>query len=117
MEGSEPHRADPAAPSAGAASEAEDQARIAVIVAGGRATRRRPSRALWLAAAVVGALCAIGFALLLARDEGRDAAAGSVGPARSSARSTGCVGGLGIGLGLGLGLGFVLGRRRRGGAG
>ena len=41
----------------------EDEARIAAIVAEGRALRRRPSRSLWIAAAIVGAVCAIGFAL------------------------------------------------------
>jgi hypothetical protein len=115
----------------------EDEARIAAIVAEGRATRRRPSRALWLAAAVVGAVCAIGFVLLIALDgsapdgsapdgsapdgsapdgSAPDGPRGQAraGDAAAPARRTGCAGGFGLGLGLGVAIGFALGARRRG---
>jgi hypothetical protein len=91
----------------------EDEARIAAIVAGGRATRRSPSRATWIAAAVVGAICALGFVLLVAwggePDAAAPAAGGSAEP-RRPASGGGCAGGLGLGLGLGLAIGFALGR-------
>ena len=97
-------------------ADSESAARIAEIMAGGRATRRRSSRAMWLAAMLVGAVCALGFALLLV--SGGDAggpAAGSGAPAAlpPTAREsrTGCAGGLGLGLGLGLAVGYALGRR------
>jgi hypothetical protein len=99
----------------------EDEARIAAIVAEGRATRRRPSRALWLAAAIVGAVCALGFVLLIALDgpaldgpRGQDRAGDVDAPA--PARRTGCAGGFGLGLGLGAAIGFALGARGRVGA-
>jgi len=89
--------------------------RIAAIVAAGRATRRRPSRAAWIAAAIAGVICALGFALLLAGGGGPREPAGADGPAREprgTPRGAGCAGGLGLGLGLGLAIGFALGRRR-----
>lgn len=107
----------------------EDEARtaaIAAIVAEGRAMRRRPSRPMWIAAAIVSAVCAIGFVLLIAPDGGPDsgpdggpdsAPDGPREPVRAPARArrTGCVGGFGLGLGLGVAIGFALGARRRGG--
>jgi hypothetical protein len=102
-------------PAGGGLREAPD-ARIAAIVAGGRATRRRPSRGAWIAAAVVGAICAIGFVLLLAVEGQPEERAGALEPARASARggATGCLGGLGLGLGLGVAIGFGLARRQPG---
>jgi len=98
----------------------EDEARIAAIVAEGRALRRRPSRSLWIAAAIVGAVCAIGFVLLIALDGPREQAraGGAAEPGRAPvparARGAGCAGSLGLGFGLGLAIGFALGARRRG---
>lgn len=96
----------------------EDEPRIAAIVAGGRATRRPPSRGAWIAAAAVGAVCAIGFVLLVARSgEPTSPAPGPGGAAeasRSTARGGGCAGGLGVGLGLGIAIGFALARRQAG---
>jgi hypothetical protein len=95
-----------------AAPEDEDRAaadaRLAAIVAAGRATRRPASRATWLAAAVVGALCAVGFVLLVLGD-------GEPAPESARVARGGCAGGLGVGLGLGIGIGFFLGRRQRDG--
>jgi hypothetical protein len=105
--------------------EPADEARIAAIVAEGRATRRRPSRSTWIAAAIVSALCAIGFVLLLGPVGAPGDPAGAGGSAevsregareapRRAARGLGCAGGLGLGLGIGLALGFALGRRQAG---
>jgi hypothetical protein len=99
---------------------APEDARIAAIVAGGRATRRPVSRAAWLAAGIVGAICAIGFVLLLALDGepggepagGSERAAGDRAPPRASSRGAGCAGGLGLGLGLGIAIGFAIARRQ-----
>jgi hypothetical protein len=84
-------------------------ARIAEILAAGRAMRRRPARATWIAAAAVGALCALCFVLLLLVDGGGGAASEPGG----GVIGTGCGGSLGLGLGIGIGIGFLLGRRQR----
>jgi hypothetical protein len=108
---------DPARPAS------SDDARLAAIVAGARATRRPTSRATWIAAAVVGAICAAGFILLFVADGVVGGAAEAPGapsaasppPERSRApRGAGCAGGLGLGLGAGLAIGFWLGRRQGG---
>jgi len=95
----------------------EDDARraaLAAIVASGRATRRRPSRATWVAATIVGAVCALGFVLLLALDGagGERSPAGAGEAPRAAARGAGCATGFGAGLGIGVALGFALGARR-----
>jgi hypothetical protein len=97
-------RAEPAA-----SADAGAAARIAEILAAGRATRRRPAQATWIAAAAVGAICALGFVLLLLDGGG----GGSAGEPARGASGTGCAGSLGLGLGIGIGIGFVLGRRQR----
>jgi hypothetical protein len=95
---------------------APEDARIAAIVAAGRATRRPVSRAAWLAAGIVGAICAIGFVLLLALDgapaTGSEGVAGGHVSARASSRGAGCAGGLGLGLGLGIAIGIAIARRQ-----
>jgi hypothetical protein len=100
-----------------------DDERLAAIVAGARATRRPPSRAMWIAAALVGAICAVGFVLLFvagvageAPAEAPDApaAAGPTPDRPRASRGAGCAGGLGLGLGAGLAIGFWLGRRQGG---
>lgn len=107
---------------------ASDDARLAAIVAGARAARRPPSRAMWIAAAIVGALCAVGFVLLFVAGGATDEAAREAtnrtpgapsavvpSPERPAAfRGTGCAGGLGLGLAAGLAIGFWLGRRQGG---
>ena len=114
MEAPEPRRAGPEEPPGGGPSEAPEAVRIAAIVAGGRATRRRPSRAAWIAAGIVGAICALGFVLLLGPGgaPGEQAgAAGAPGRARGTPRGAGCAGGFGLGLGVGMAIGFALARR------
>lgn len=96
---------------AGAGADAGADARLAEVLAAGRATRRRPARATWIAAAAVGVICALGFVLLLL--DGGGGSGGAAGEPARGASSTGCAGSLGLGLGLGLGIGFVLGRRQR----
>jgi hypothetical protein len=110
MEAPEPRRVGPEKPRGGGPREA---ARIAAIVAAGRATRRGPSRPTWIAAGIIGAICALGFVLFVlggAPGE-RAGASGAPEPARGTPRGAGCAGGFGLGLGLGLGLGFALARR------
>lgn len=113
MEPSEPGRAGPEAPRGGSREPPGTDARLAAIVAAGRATRRRPSRLAWIAAAIVGAVCAIGFVLLLVPD-GPGEPAAPAEPRRSTPRGLGCAGGLGVGLGLGIAIGFWLARRQAG---
>ena len=112
MEVPEPCRAAPEEPRRGGPREAPEHARIAAILAGGRATRRPASRAAWLAAVIVGSICAIGFVLLLALDGEPGRAGGDHAPPHASSRGAGCAGGLGLGLGLGIAIGFLLARRQ-----
>ena len=73
----------------------------------GRATRKRPSRGLWVAALVVGGACAVAFAVMMFVDSGaptHDAAPRHAG---------GFSNGLFIGIALGVVLGWALGRQRR----
>ena len=118
-------RAGPEAPhgeAPGAASpDRTGPGAIDAILAGGRATRRRPSRATWIAAALVGAVCAIGFVLLFvgggapAAPAPTPTAAPAPDPApRRDRGASGCIGGLGLGLGAGIAIGFALARRQGG---
>jgi hypothetical protein len=98
---------------------------IEAIVALGRQTRTPSPRWLWIAAGVVGVVCACGFAvMMLGGGEPTGAAPGSRTGARPDPRpdpridgrpTTGP--GLGIGLAIGLGvgivIGFSIGRQRR----
>lgn len=100
---------DPRRPSGGAGD-----ARIEAVVAVGRATRRPVARGTWIAAAVVGAVCALGFVLLaLGGGSGSGSARAPAPEVRAGVRDAGCAGGLGLGLGLGGAIGFLLGRRQR----
>jgi len=100
-------RGPPAEPQAGS--------KIDAILELGRRTRKPVPRALWIAAAVVAAICAIGLAAVLG---------GGAPPARSRSLPAPRVdreapGGAGFGTGLavgaaaGLALGFALARQRR----
>jgi drug/metabolite transporter (DMT)-like permease len=85
------------------ARDANTEAALAAIVASGRQTRKPTPRWMWIAAAVVGVLCAAGFAVFM------------LSPAEPSAHplvrradaDTGS--GLGTGLVIGAGLGIVIG--------
>jgi hypothetical protein len=83
--------------------------RIEAIVQIGRRTRTAPPRWLWMLAAIVGVICATGFAVVILTD---------VEPAghpveRRAAPASGLGTGLLIGAGGGVVIGFALGRHRR----
>jgi len=75
---------------------------LEAILDRGRQTRRPPPRGLWIAAAIVGAICAVGFVIVLL---GEPSTAPSGLPARHESRG----GGLGIGLVIGACAGIVIG--------
>jgi hypothetical protein len=93
---------------------------IAAIVELGRRTRRPLPRWLWIAAAIVGVVCAIGFVIVLVADH---APAGPA-PARSepggrppgtgagTRERSGLLTGLMIGAAVGLVIGVAIGRQR-----
>lgn len=94
---------------AGPVKPAENDARIAAIVAGARRTRTPIPRALWIAAIAIGAVCAVAFIVMLASESAPDAAR----PPHPAAKSSGIgfAGGLGIGVGIGIVIGFLIARR------
>lgn len=82
---------------------------IRAIAEGARQTRRRPSRGLWIVAAIVGVLAVIGFVVVMVSD-------GSV-PSPATARPTtdrgyGFIPGLIAGGVLGIAIGFAIARHR-----
>ena len=77
------------------------------IAAVGRATRKRPSRGLWVAALVIGGACAVAFAVMMLVDSG--APTHETAPRHAGGFSNG----LFIGIALGVVLGWALGRQRR----
>ncbi len=82
-------------------SQARIDAKINAILAHGRQTRTRSPRWLWILAAVVGAVCAVGFAVAML---------GAGEPARPAVeRRPASGGGLGIGLLIGGCVGIVIG--------
>jgi ABC-type nitrate/sulfonate/bicarbonate transport system permease component len=94
---------------------------IAAIVELGRRTRRSPPRGLWIAAALVGVVCATGFAIVLLADPEptHPMPAACVEPggrapgARVVARSlSGLLTGLVLGLAAGIVIGVAIGRQR-----
>jgi hypothetical protein len=95
--------------------EADDKAddkdkAIEAILEVGRRTRKPTPRWLWIAAAIVGVICATGFAVVMLGD------AEPADPPVARRSSSGG-GGLGIGLVIGAGggvvIGFALARQRR----
>lgn len=87
----------------------ETEARIAAILDRGRRTRKPLPRALWIAAAIVGAICAGGFAVAML---------GTAAPERASSgrpapQGAGFGTGLVVGAAGGLAIGFALARQRR----
>jgi hypothetical protein len=80
---------------------------IAAIVAEARKQRRPMPRGLWITAGVIGAVCAIGFAIaMIVRSE-----PASTGSAPAAATGTGFVSGLGLGIAIGLAVGFAVARQ------
>jgi hypothetical protein len=62
---------------------------IAAIVERGRQTRRSLPRGLWIAAAIVGAVCAAGFAIILLADPGPGPGPGPAAAHQAPGRSPG----------------------------
>jgi ABC-type antimicrobial peptide transport system permease subunit len=84
---------------------------IAEITAAGRATRKKSSRGMWIAAGIVGALGLIGFVILMLSD-GTPGGAVRAPEARPLSFSLGLL----LGVVIGLALGYVVFRhssRRR----
>jgi hypothetical protein len=89
---------------------------IQAILARGRATRKPTPRWVWTAAAIVGAICGLGFAIMMLGDPApADHRATPAEPVRARRPTSGS--GLGIGLvigaGVGIVIGFSIGRQRR----
>jgi hypothetical protein len=79
---------------------------ISAITDAARAQRRKPSRALWITAAVIGIVAVIGFvALMLA-----DASAPTKKPTGTREGGTGFTIGLIVGGALGIAIGYTLAR-------
>lgn len=82
---------------------------IDAIVATGRRTRSAPPRWQWVTAAIVGVICATGFAVVMLGDAGP-----SVAPVpRAMGSGAGFGAGLAIGAAGGVAIGFALARQRR----
>jgi hypothetical protein len=97
---------------------APDPARLAAIVAVGRAARRPLPRAVWIAAAVAGAVGAVGCALLLATASAppgpdRPSAEVSARPPAAGAQGGSWLGALAGGAVVGGAVGYAVGRRSR----
>jgi hypothetical protein len=97
-----------AAPPTPPADPAEVAARLASIADVGRRTRRPTPRWLWVAAGIVGTLCAIGFVFLVLGAP----AARSPHAVNRSQTGSGLGTGLAIGAGVGIVIGFVIARQR-----
>jgi hypothetical protein len=90
---------------------------IEAIVELGRRTRKRTPRWMWIAAAIVGAVCATGFAIVVLADHepARDGIAARREPggrAVGTRDRSSLVVGLVIGAAVGLVVGFAIGRHR-----
>jgi uncharacterized membrane-anchored protein YhcB (DUF1043 family) len=75
----------------------------------GRRTRKRPSRAMWIAACVVGIGGVIGFLIVVF--SGGEAAT-TTPNAQPTERGLGFSSGLVLGIAIGVALGFVIARQR-----
>lgn len=82
--------------------------RLAEIVAVGRETRKPVSRGLWIAALIVGALGALGFAITMLATPAPASATPHL-ERRSSPGAGGAGSGLGIGLWIGAGVAIAIG--------
>jgi hypothetical protein len=106
-----PEAANGAAPEAEneAANEAATEAAIESIVAIGRRTRKPTPRWLWIAAIVVGAIAAGGFAAAMFAEPEPS----STGHIDRSPTGAGLGSGLLIGVAIGIVIGFAIARQRR----
>jgi hypothetical protein len=86
--------------------DAAREAALAAITERARGVRRAAPRSLWIAALIVGALGAVGFAIAML---GRGAPASHNAPRTVDSGLTG----LWVGVALGFVIGYALGRQRR----
>ena len=96
------------------AGEKPTDAEVEALLAGAKATRKRPSRGLWLAALVVSVACVIGLSYGLITSWDAEPEATKL-PEGSTTRSSGTGFGLGlmIGLAAGVAIGSALALRKR----
>jgi hypothetical protein len=98
-------------------NKGRNDAMLDAIVEHGRQTRQRTPRWLWIAASIVGVICATSFAILMLAPAAPTAGIDRAGVSRDIDR--GPTGGSGLGLGLvigvavGLGIGIAIGRQLR----
>ena len=97
------------------ASEAKPkptQSEVDELLAAARATRKRPSRTMWIAALVVSVLCVAGLAYALITDWNAEPDRQTI---KKVSRSTGggFTAGLVIGIGAGIAIGSLIAVRRR----
>jgi multisubunit Na+/H+ antiporter MnhB subunit len=88
----------------------EREQQITAIVDAARRTRRPTSRAMWIVAGAVGAVCAIAFVVAMLVGVER-APAGTPVPPDQGSPGLGFSGGLTLGLGVGIVIGFLIARR------
>jgi hypothetical protein len=105
----EGRRDDPIQDPVGGPIEDPIEGRIDAILEVGRRTRPASPRWLWVAAAIVGVICATGFAVVMLSD----GAPADHPVERRDAPAAGLATGLLLGGAGGLVIGFVLGRQRR----
>lgn len=86
-------------------------ARLAAITRDARAARPRPSRSVWILAAVVGVACAIAFVIVLVAEPAPTAA---TRPAAVVDSRGGFAAGLVVGGVAGVALGYAIARQRAG---
>jgi len=86
--------------------DAAREAALAAIAARARGVRQAAPRSLWIAALIVGALGAAGFAIAML---GRGAPASQHAPRAVDSGLTGLL----VGVAIGLVIGYALGRQRR----
>ncbi|HEY5926927.1 MAG TPA: hypothetical protein VIV11_34810 [Kofleriaceae bacterium] len=89
-------------------------AEVEALIAGAKATRKRPSRGLWFAALIVSVACVIGLAYgLITNWDAKPEVVKSDAVRASSSSGSGFGLGLVIGLGAGIAIGSVLALRKR----
>lgn len=85
-----------------------DESRAAEILRAAKAERRKPSRGLWIVAAVIGASCAIGFVLLFVGERSPQAVTTPV-----EDRGLGFGAGILVGVVVGIAVGYSIARQRQ----
>ncbi len=86
-----------------------DEDKAAEILRAAKAGRRGSSRGMWIAAAVIGGLCAIGFVLLMVAERGTPS---SVPSRVADDHGLGFGAGILVGVVVGIAIGFTISRDR-----